>query len=167
MSLFYPHQFETTVQEYDVGSNRYVYKVLMIPQALAKDLPLDTYPRLRIAGEIDGFPFEGALTPAKGEWYLLLSNAKLKAMGRDVGDRVTVHFEIGDQDLVDIPQELAEALDEAPPIRALWEEKTPGFRRGLAYRVASAKRPATKLKRIDEVFEILLGRRDVRGKTLQ
>ena len=59
---------------------------------------------------------------------------------------------------------LEDAVRGDPALRALWEAQTPGKRRGLAYRVASAKTAATRAKRIAEVFEILQGKRDSRGK---
>ena len=73
MTGYYPHSFEARITTHDVGSSRYVYKVIFLPGEVATDLPLDTYPRLRVTGEIAGHPYEGSCTPVRGRHYLLLS----------------------------------------------------------------------------------------------
>ena len=166
MSLFYPHSFEASITEHDVGSRRYVYTVVFVPPETIAQLPMDEHPRLRVTGEIDELPFEAALTPVGGRWYLLLSKKTLKKLGKSLGDEVTVSFEIGEQDAVDVPTELARALGEDMAVKELWDQQTPGKQRGLAYRVASAKRAKTREKRVAEVFEVLLGKRDFRGRLL-
>lgn len=164
MSLYYDHEFEASVAHHDVGSERYRYTVVYLPDALKTSLPLDEFPRLRITGEVNDYPFDAALTPVKGEWYILFSKRLLAEIEARVGDRVTVRFRIADQDAVDLPEALRLALDGNPGVKAQWEALTAGKRRGLAYRVGSAKTAPTQAKRIAEVFEIVEGRRDMRGK---
>lgn len=164
---FYPFTFEGPVTHHDVGSSRYLYKVVFVPDEVKADLPLDTYPRLRITGEINGHPYQGACTPVRGRHYLLLSNAFLETIGAEVGDDVEVRFAIADQDAVDVPVPLVHALQENPEMQALWDEQTPGKQRALAYIVSSAKTAPTIAKRIDQVFDMLTGKRDARGKIIK
>ena len=161
---FYPFQFEAPIVYQTVGSDTYAYTVVFLPGDLQARLPLGKHPRLRVCGEIGEQPFEGALTPVRGRWYLLLSKKMLKAMGAAVGDTVEVRLAIADQDAVDLPQALAAALGRDAAMRNLWDAQTPGKRRGLAHRVASAKSDITRAKRIAEVFGILRGDLDMRGK---
>lgn len=163
---FYPYEFETRIATHDVGSERYVYTVVFLPDALKRALPLDEHPRLRIIGEIEQYPFRASLTPVRGEWYVLLSQALLKAIDKAVGDPAALRFRIDDQDAVDVPDELQAALATNSAMRELWEAKTAGKQRALAYRVQSAKRPETRQRRIQEVFEILQGLRDERGRPI-
>ncbi|MEO0911576.1 MAG: YdeI/OmpD-associated family protein [Pseudomonadota bacterium] len=163
MTSAYPFAFDAEITTHDVGSSRYLYTVLWVPDGVAARLPLAEYPRLRVTGEIGEHPFEAALTPVRGRWYILLSKALLKAVGAQVGDSVEVRFEVGDQAAVDVPPTLKAALAEHTAMRALWEAETPGKQRGLAYRVASAKSEATRARRVEEVFAILRGERDLRG----
>ncbi|MEM8782203.1 MAG: YdeI/OmpD-associated family protein [Planctomycetota bacterium] len=172
--MYYPHTFEGEVCEYDVGSGRYVYTVVWLPEAMQDDLPLKAYPRLRVTGEMNEIEFASALMPVPGKavpgtrgerrWYLLLSRKQLKSMGAGLGSGLRVRFRVDRQDAVDVPAVLAAALKQDAEMRARWEALTPGKRRGLAYRVASAKRAETQTKRVAEVFEIMAGVRDERGR---
>lgn len=163
---YFDHEFEALVTYHDVGSTRYQYTVVWVPTETADQLPLAKYPRLRVVGEIDDHPIEAALTPVRGRWYVLLSKALLQAIERHVGDRVTVRFAIADQDAVDVPEALATALAHDEEHRELWTGLTPGKQRALCYMVASAKTLPTAQKRVAVVFDILGGRRDMRGKLI-
>lgn len=165
--MSYPFQFEGRIAYHDVGSEKYAYTVVFLPDEIAAELPLKTYPRLRVSGEIQDHPIEASLTPVRGRWYILLSKKLLRAVGASVGDEVEVRFEIGDQDAVEVPSALKDALARNRKMLALWDKQTPGKQRGLAYRVASAKTAATQEKRIVEVFGILKGELDMRGKPVK
>jgi len=167
VSLFFDYEFDAPIAEHDVGSDRYRYTVVYVPGEILAELPMAEYPRLRIAGEVNDHPFEASITPAKGVWYVLFSKRVLKAIGAEVGDNVSIRFRVADQDAVDVPAALGEALGDDTRMRTLWDAQTPGKRRALAYRVASAKTEATQSKRVVEVFDILDGRRDLRGKLIE
>lgn len=164
---FYPYEFEAPVEYHNVGSDRYAYTVIFVPGETARDLPLKKHPRLRISGEVSDYPIEASLTPVRGRWYILLSKRILMAVDASVGDLLEVRFKVADQDAVDIPEYLSKALETHPAERALWEAATPGKQRGLAYRVASAKTDPTCQKRVNEVFGILRGELDMRGKPIR
>ncbi|MEM1285548.1 MAG: YdeI/OmpD-associated family protein [Pseudomonadota bacterium] len=164
---FFPYSFEGPITHHDVGSQRYVYKVVFLPEELETQLPFDTYPRLRIEGEIGGAPYQGACTPVRGRHYLLLSNSFLDDIGAEVGDEIEVRFAIADQKAVDVPIALIHALQENPDMQALWDALTPGKQRGLAYLVANAKTAPTIARRIDQVFDMMKGKRDARGKLIK
>jgi uncharacterized protein YdeI (YjbR/CyaY-like superfamily) len=53
-------------------------------------------------------------------------------------------------DAVETPQDLQNALRSGGVLDA-WEALTPGKRRGLIYRIDTAKRPETRAKRITEL----------------
>ncbi|MEM9385451.1 MAG: YdeI/OmpD-associated family protein [Pseudomonadota bacterium] len=164
MSLFFDHEFEAPICHHDVGSTRYRYTVVFLPDALKTVLPLEEFPRLRISGEVNDHPLEASLTPVRGEWYVLLSKSLLKAIDSTVGDTVAVRFRVADQDAVEVPASLRQALAGDAELEALWAASSAGKQRALAYRVASAKTAPTQEKRIREVFAILRGELDLRGK---
>ncbi len=137
---------------------------MFVPGDITVELPLNEYPRLRVSGEVSDFPIEASLTPMRGRWYILLSKKMLKAIDASVGDTVSVRFRIADQDAVEVPDFLEAALKRNATMKELWEQATSGKKRGLAYRVASAKTDATRQKRVDEIFGILRGELDMRGK---
>jgi len=151
----YPHAFEGRVVRHDVGTYRYT--VVFLPDGLAEALPLDLHPRLRVSGEVGEFPFSGAWQPVRGRWYLMLSKELLRDAGLALGDAVEVRFRVEDQDAVEVPDQLARALDADAALRSAWEGLSAGRRRGLAHRVSSAKTPATAARRVGEVLRLLSG----------
>lgn len=166
MTDFYPHSFTAEVVHHDVGSERYRYTVIFVPQEVKADLPLAEYPKLRITGEIDDHPIDAALTPVRGEHYILLSKKLLAAIGKRLGDEVELRFRIADQGAVEVPERLSEALARDPAMRALWEASSAGKQRALAYMVASAKRAETQDQRIAKVGAVLRGEIDLNGRPL-
>jgi len=166
MSPYFDYEFDAPICHHDVGSERYRYTVVYLPEDHAKALPLDDFPRLRISGEVNDCPFEAALTPVSGVWYILFSKKTLRQIDAKVGDLVMVRYRIADQDAVEVPELLAAALNKSKKMKRLWDQQTPGKQRALAYRVATAKRPETQDKRVAEVFDVLQGRRDLRGNKI-
>ncbi|MEM7738066.1 MAG: YdeI/OmpD-associated family protein [Deinococcota bacterium] len=151
---FYPYTFTGFIEHHNLGTYRYT--VIFLPKDLHADLPLDKYPRLRVSGEIAEQPFEGAWQPVRGRWYIMLSKKLLKDAAVGVGDDVEVRFEVVDQEAVDIPLELQQALSENSQAADAWEALTVGKRRGLTHRISSAKTAKTRTRRLQEVLEILL-----------
>ena len=150
---FYPFEYETEVTNRDFG--KYHYVCINLPQEMQTALPFDQHPRLRVKGEMAGYDFEGAWQPQKdGPYWLMIPKGIQKAAGLSIGDPIRVAFGIADQDAVNVPSELAGALEEAG-LEDDWNALTPGKRRGLSYTVEKAKAPATKQKRIAEIFDLL------------
>ena len=52
-------------------------------------------------------------------------------------------------------------------MQQIWNGLTPGKQRGLAHMVASAKTPPTITKRINQVFDMMTGKRDARGQPIK
>lgn len=147
-------QFTAKVDELDFG--RMAYHVVYVPSKVLKLLPIEAHPRLRINGLVAGKPFHGAIQPAgRKKYYLMLSRKFCKAAKIQLGDRIDVVFGVADQDAVEVPRELEFALQANPRAMKIWEQITPGKKRGFAHRVASAKRAETRENRIEEVFELL------------
>ena len=164
--LFYPFAFSAEIVPHDVGSDTYRYTVIFVPEEIKDELPLDKYPKLRVSGEIEDFPIEAALTPVRGRHYILLSKRILTAIGKKLGDEVEIRFRIADQDAVDVPEALAQALEGSTVERDLWQEATAGKRRALSHMVATAKRAETQKKRVEKVFAVLRGEIDLNGNPL-
>lgn len=159
MAIF-THEFEAPLSTHGVGKSRVLwYYVLFLPGHLASSLPLKAHPRLRVRGEIVDIPVAGAWMPTgDGRHCFIVSPAVRKATGARLGDRLDMRFVIDDQDRVDVPAALDEALRRRPDLRAIWEGMTPGQRRGLAHRVAQAKTSPTEQRRIQEVMDALSAR---------
>ncbi|MEM9088982.1 MAG: YdeI/OmpD-associated family protein [Cyanobacteria bacterium P01_F01_bin.53] len=150
----FPHTFDSPIVQHSVGT--YAYTVVFLPEEMNEEMPFDQFPRLRVRGEINHLPFAGAFQPVRGRWYLLLSKKKMKAGGFVIGDWVHVTFRIDDQEAVEVPDMLRLALEENPHAMATWEKLSAGKRRGLAYRVSSAKTAPTQKRRVAVVIEMLV-----------
>lgn len=152
---YFTHRFEATVSLHPVGT--YAYTVVYLDPELHDSLPLKENPRLRIEADISGVPVKGAWQPAGGRWYLMLPKAPLRQAGLAIGSPVEVAFRLLPQDDVDVPPELSAALVSSPKAQSAWSALSAGKQRGLAYLVASAKRPETKQARVAQVVAVLLG----------
>lgn len=155
---WFTHEFEMPIVRHGVGRSRKVwYNVIFLPLNIAVDLPFAQHPQLRIEGEIADVPVKNALIPAgDGRYYMIVSPETLKSAELALGQIVGVRFRIADQDAVDLPEDLARALNGAPASRH-WAALTPGRRRGLAHFVATAKGDATRRRRIAAVLAAIAG----------
>ncbi|MEM8962443.1 MAG: YdeI/OmpD-associated family protein [Acidobacteriota bacterium] len=164
---FYQYQCSSTIELHSMGVNRrgeLFYTVCFIPDSLRRELPLKQYPRLRIDGEIHGIPIEAALQPAKGRWYVLISQAFMKEHELSLGDEVEIWFNIADQDFVDVPDELREAIDKSETAQEKWASLTAGKKRGYAAQVAAAKRQSTRLARAEKMIGFMLANKNAGGR---
>ncbi|MEM6277988.1 MAG: YdeI/OmpD-associated family protein [Verrucomicrobiota bacterium] len=149
----FQHEFAAPVSEYDFG--RMAYRVVYLPLDLIAKLPFDKHPRLRIDAMIEDVPQNCAIQPSDQGRYILLSKRLLKELGKSHGDTIHISFDIADQDAVDVPLELEEALARSPHLQKKWESLTPRKRRCFAFRVSKAKRPETREAKAEEILEFL------------
>lgn len=150
-----PSAFEFTAPvlfdpEVDDG---YMKHFIPIPDAVARSL--DAAGAVRLAGTLDDRTFRRAMhRRPDGSRCLKFGQAWLREAG--LFDGAEVHVTLGpdpDPDHVDLPDELAAALQADPEATAAWQSLTPGRQRTLAYGVTRAKRPATRQRRAAAVLE--------------
>ncbi|MEO0496032.1 MAG: YdeI/OmpD-associated family protein [Pseudomonadota bacterium] len=161
---YFTHEFEDVISLQGVGVKKVLtYKVLFMPPHFEQELPFNTYPRLRVEGEIADVPVRGAWMPVgDGRRYFIVSPEVKKQTGFDVGDLVEMRFKIDDQDHVDIPRSLQLALDSNDLVNAQWEALTAGKKRMFTFHVASAKTEPTQARRVADAMEAI-----GRGMTLR
>lgn len=135
------------------------YTVVLLPEEIARKLPFARFPRLRVEGELADMPFEGAWQPnGDGTRYLIVPKRILLEADVRLGSVVEVRFRIGDQDAVDMPVALKDALSSDEKALAEWEKLTSGRKRSFAYRVGNAKSPVTIAARVEEVVSMIRNR---------
>lgn len=135
-----------------------VYHIVYLPSDLQQALSFGPAGRLRVEVEIGEYGWKGAFTPAgDGRHYLLVNKTCLKSNRLKFGSPVEVSFRIDDPDRVVVPPELERALEENGQAARAWDGLTAGHRRGLCYRVDSARRPLTRVSRVAEVMAFLKG----------
>ena len=110
-----------------------------------------------VEGTINGFPFRATLEPDGQRSHWLRVNRKMReAAGADAGDVVTLEIApAGEEPEPRVPADLRKALAAAPKARALWSDITPIARRDWIHWIASAKRPETRARRVDNVCAML------------
>ena len=148
-------EFVAPVEAHDFG--RVAYTVVYLPEPLARRLPFERYPRLRVDAEIEGRAINAVFQPGGGRRYLILSKQLLSETGLALGRRARVSFAIADQERVDVPEALVAALAANAPLQRAWDALPAGERRGLAHRVGSARTAPTAAKRVEEVLAGLAG----------
>ena len=159
--MAFDHSFEATIVRHHMGTNAggdLYYNVVFVPGEIVARLPGGG--PLRVRGELAEMPVEGALMPVRRRRYLLVPAPLMRERGLAVGDAVEVRLSLADPDAVDVPDELRLALNAEDTLAEAWGALTVGRRRGLAHRVASAKRTETRAKRVDEIVAALREGRD-------
>ena len=136
----------------DGGPN---YCVVYLPADIAEQLTFGRNSRLRVSVEMEGCQFEAAWMPSRGRWYLMLSKKRRKEMGLEIGDCSVLRFSVVDQDAVEVPRALLNALQAESGLEAIWNAQTSGKRRSWCYRIAGAKRETTQAARIEDCLDWL------------
>ena len=157
---WYPQVFEGEIARHGVGRGRKLwYTVVFLPPDLAETLPFDRHPQLRVEGELADLPFKSAFISAgDGRYYMMVSPETLKAAALAVGHTVEVRFRVADQEAVDVPEALADALADDEEASLAWDALTTGRRRALAHHVATAKTDPTRNRRVAAVLAAVTDR---------
>lgn len=89
-----------------------------------------------------------------GKNLIGLSKAARDELGVGIGDRVTALIELDDAErTIEVPEDLAAALDADPRVRAAFDALAPSHRKESVRAVAEAKRPETRARRIAAAVE--------------
>lgn len=114
--------------------------------------------RLRVRGEINGYPFRSSLLPdPRGGFYLLANRAMQKAAGVHLGDTADFHLEPDlDARTAELPDELAVLLDDEPRLRSWYDSLTEYTRREIGKWITGVKTDASRMKRAEQMAERLL-----------
>lgn len=109
----------------------------------------------RVKGEINGFPFRGALFPTRSGVHFLLVNKKMQK-GSGALEGSTAEF-IVEPDTAErpiiVPPELQRHLAEDRAFRAWFNALSYSIRKWLTDLIHSSKNPATRARRAEQVAE--------------
>lgn len=147
------HAFHATLQAEDIGE--VVVHVVFVPPPVVQ--ALGGQPNQRVLATINGQQLRRGLLPrADGSRHLLLGKLVCRQLGLQAGSALHVRLAPDpNPDQVDLPEELEEGFAAWPEAAAAFARLTPGRQRGVAYRVASAQRPETRLQRAMKEMEAL------------
>jgi uncharacterized protein YdeI (YjbR/CyaY-like superfamily) len=115
--------------------------------------------RLRVRGEIEGFPFRTSLfAESPGGQHFVLVNKKMQAGAKArVGEEVRIKLEpdLEERPTV-IPAELEKALKGGRKLRTWFDALSPSMRREMGKWVGEPQSAATRLKRSEKLAERLM-----------
>lgn len=128
---------------------------LTLPKEASAKLP--SRGMAAVEGTINDVPFQATLEPdgEKSHW-LKVTRKMSAAAGAEAGDSVTLEIApMGEEPEPTVPADLRKALAAAPKARALWLEITPVARRDWIQWIVSAKRPETRVRRVENACSML------------
>ena len=106
---------------------------------------------------IGRYRYASTISVYGGKSYIPVRRSHREAAGVAVGDLVDVTIELDTAPrTVEPPPELAAALVKSPRARARWDELSFTHQREHADAVIAAKRPATRVRRVEKTIEMLL-----------
>jgi Domain of unknown function (DUF1905)/Bacteriocin-protection, YdeI or OmpD-Associated len=121
--------------------------------------------RVSVVGSINGFAIRTSVHPTGTGTHQLAVNKAMQA-GADAkaGERVKVVLEVDTQArVVKVPADVTRAINAKPPVKALWATLTPRCREEWVQWIEEAKKPETRLRRIDVTVKRLAeGKRRVK-----
>lgn len=153
----FEHVFTGKLVELLIGGTMR-YWVLFLPASLQRKPPFAAKKKLRmrgVVGGVHGRPVSMAWQLSGGRHYLMFGKATAKSLALKLGGKVEVAFSVVDDDVVDLPEELAEALTQEPEWSKLWAALTPGRRRGIAHLVRMIISPDLRAQRAVELVRAL------------
>jgi hypothetical protein len=148
-------RFQAVLEKGDRALGWTVARVPFVPAEVWKERV-----RLRVKGEVNGFPFRTSLFPDPanpGRFVLLVSRAMQE--GGEVGLGGTAEFLL-EADLepreAELPDELAVLLDEEAGLREWYGGLSESMRREIGKWIAGVKSDAARLRRAEQMAERLL-----------
>ncbi|MCX5214844.1 YdeI/OmpD-associated family protein [Kitasatospora sp. NBC_00240] len=107
---------------------------------------------------VNGHSWQSRIALLRGRHLLGLSKANRQAAGVAIGDEVEVELELDTEPRVVVePEDFTRALDDDPVARAAYDKLAYSHKREHVRAVESAKKPETRLRRIEKAIATLRG----------
>lgn len=113
---------------------------LEVDRKIAEKFPTDGKTRRVVCSINSGEPFQCALMPWGGIFYIIVNKKRRDALGIEVGETVTVELTQDDSKYgLPMPEEFEEVLKQDPDGDRLFHALTPGKQRSLIYLISNVK----------------------------
>jgi hypothetical protein len=107
---------------------------------------------------VNGYEYRSTVAVMGGRYLIPFSSDKRSATGIQGGDPIVVDLEVDTAPrTVEVPGDLAAALEAAPGARAAFDALSPSARKAHVTNVESAKAEETRQRRIASIAEKLAG----------
>jgi len=114
--------------------------------------------QVKINATFDGESYRGSLAPMGGAQHFLgvLKQIREK-IGKNIGDSVHVTIVKDEEErVVEIPIELQQIFDANTSLKAVYDKLSYTARKEMCRDISEAKKPETKLKKIDKAVQTLM-----------
>lgn len=141
------YAFETEVLKKDI------VRFIRIPEKVS--IAFNKKGHIPVKGILNNYSFRGTLAPRKNNRHILYLNQEIRAGASiEAGDKVQVSIEYDSKSReMDIPEDLELIMSENRQNLDKFLKMTTSHRNELLKYLASAKRPETRLKRINKIIE--------------
>lgn len=130
---------------------------LEVPRDVVTDLDAGKRPAVRVT--LNGYTYRSTVASMGGRFMLPVSAAVRAEAGASAGDELEVEVALdAEPRMVELPPELAAALDAEPTLRTAWDALTFTHRREHVEAIAAAKKPDTRQRRVAKAVEMLRSR---------
>lgn len=128
---------------------------LPIPFSVEKEFGKKT--RIAVSGTLNGFAFRNSLMPEGDGTHSMAVGKALQAGAKaNPGDRVKVSLQVDEMERpVEVPDELKRAFKNHAGAKAAFDALAYSSRKEYAEWISTAKRPETKVARIEKALELL------------
>lgn len=147
------YKFEATLERPDM---RGAWTFVRIPFSVAEEFGVKG--QVPVKGTINGIAYENSLLPqGEGAHILVVKKEIRRRAGVDAGDvaQVTLERETGIR-TVEVPPELAEALESQPAARQIFDDLSYSHRKAYCDHVSQAKRADTRVRRATKCVDLLM-----------
>ena len=143
-------RFETTMTL--VGNNTGIE----VPPEVIEALGAGRKPPVKVT--VNGYEYRNTVAVMGGKYMISFSSDKRAATGIEGGDPIVVDLELDTAPrTVEVPDDLAAALDAVPGARAAFDALSPSTRKAHVTAVEGAKAAETRQRRIDGIVAKLTG----------
>jgi len=125
-----------------------------VPEAVVDALGGSKRPAVVIT--LDGYTYRSTVAPMGGGWWIGVNADHREASGLKAGDEVQVTLELDTAPReLEVPPELAEALEADPQAAAFFEGLSYSNRRVFTLSVEGTSNPETKRRRVEKAIALM------------
>jgi len=133
---------------------------ISVPPAIVEALAGGKRPAVNVT--IRDYTYRSTIAVYSGEFLVGVSAENRAGAGVAAGDVVDVELELDREPrIIDVPGDLATALDREPVARRAFDSLSNSNKSGLVLGIKAAKAPETRQRRIDNVVAQLSGKTEV------
>lgn len=129
-----------------------------IPEQTVDELAGGKHPKVVVT--VNGFEFRTSIARMGGRYLLGVSAERRAQAGLAAGDEVEIELALDTAErTVEVPPDLAQALDADPDAGAFWDSLSYSNRSWHVLQITGAKKPATREARVARTMAALAARR--------